>query len=73
MSEVEDDKTIIEVDLVNHPRHYNSSPAHCSACHHEIECIDITRHMEFNIGNAMKYLWRYKHKGGIEDLKKAIG
>lgn len=59
------------VDMVNHPPHYQSSAA-CSACHREIECIDITRHMEFNIGNAMKYLWRYQQKNGIEDLKKAI-
>jgi hypothetical protein len=27
--------------------------------------------MEFNAGNVIKYVWRYKHKNGLEDLKKA--
>lgn len=57
-------------DLVNHPPHYNSSKAHCE-CGRRIECIDVTRHMSFNIGNAIKYLWRFQHKNGLEDLKKA--
>ena len=43
----------------------------CSRCGHCIECIDVTRHMSFNIGNAVKYLWRFQDKNGIEDLKKA--
>lgn len=60
----------IKPDLVNHPAHYNSGEAHCT-CGRRIECIDVTRHLNFNIGNAMKYLWRYEHKGGLEDLKKA--
>lgn len=38
-------------DAVNHPKHYTSDPS-------GIECIDITRHRNFNVGNAMKYLWR---------------
>lgn len=59
-------------DNVNHPPHYNSSKAECPGCERRIECIDITRHMNFNIGNAFKYLWRFEHKGGVEDLKKAI-
>lgn len=57
-------------DIVNNPKHYNSSGVLCT-CGRQIECIDITRHMDFNIGNAVKYLWRYKHKNGLEDLKKA--
>lgn len=61
-------------DMVNHPRHYNSHPS-------GIECIDIVRHHSFNIGNAIKYLWRcgVKTEEGmdikdkaIEDLQKAI-
>lgn len=52
-------------DNVNHPKHYNEHPS-------GIECIQITEHMNFNIGNAMKYLWRSDHKNGIEDLSKAI-
>jgi hypothetical protein len=58
-------------DMVNHPPHYKSSPAQCSNCGERIECIEVVRHMPFNIGNAIKYLWRFEHKGGIEDLKKA--
>ncbi len=58
-------------DPVNHPKHYTSSEAVCSRCGTGIECIDITRHMSFNIGNAVKYLWRFQDKNGLEDLKKA--
>lgn len=53
-------------DLVNHPPHYTSHPS-------GIECIQVTEHMGFNIGNAVKYLWRADEKGSpIEDLRKAI-
>ena len=38
-------------DAVNHPTHYTSDPS-------GVECITITRHRTFNIGNAIKYLWR---------------
>jgi len=57
-------------DNVNHPKHYNNSNAKCD-CGRRIECIDVTRHMSFNIGNAVKYLWRFADKNGLEDLKKA--
>jgi hypothetical protein len=59
------------IDNIANPPHYNSSDAKCS-CGRRLECIDITRHMGFNLGNAIKYLWRWKYKGGVEDLKKAI-
>ena len=57
-------------DNVNHPSHYTQS---------KIECIDAidcaTSNLNgfegFCIGNALKYIWRWKHKNGIEDLKKA--
>lgn len=53
-------------DMVNHPSHYTS---HASG----IECIDVTQHMNFCLGNAMKYIWRSGMKGSrVEDLKKAI-
>jgi hypothetical protein len=61
-----------EHDNVNHPVHYTSGEMKCSACEKPIECIDVTRHMSFNIGNSMKYIWRYKLKNGKEDLQKAI-
>lgn len=57
-------------DDINHPSHYNSSPCHCE-CGRKIECIDITRYMNFNIGNIIKHLWRAEFKGGLQDLKKA--
>ena len=63
--------TLIDYDPVNHPTHYNSSGAHCK-CGREIECIDITRNLGFNLGNALKYIWRSEHKNGAEDIKKAI-
>ncbi len=53
-----------EGDSVNHPDHYNAHPS-------GVECIDIIEYMNFNIGNAIKYLWRADSKGGIEDMKKA--
>lgn len=58
-------------DNVNHPKHYTSSSAKCE-CGRPIECIDVTRNLGFSIGNAIKYLWRYEDKNGIEDLQKAI-
>jgi len=62
-----------ELDLVNHPPHYLSSEARCSGCEKPIECIDVVKHMNFNLGNAMKYIWRAEHKGNrIQDLQKAI-
>ena len=53
-----------EFDNVNKPKHYNSHPS-------GVECITVTEHMNFNVGNAIKYLWRSDHKNGLEDLKKA--
>lgn len=60
-------------ETVNHPSHYNSLPAVCDKCGDPIECIEVVRHMNFNLGNAVKYLWRTGLKGdAIEDLEKAI-
>lgn len=60
-------------DLINHPPHYTANDASCDKCGHSIECIDITRHMNFNLGNALKYIWRCDSKGPkIENLQKAI-
>lgn len=54
-----------EFDPVNRPRHYTSHPS-------GVECIEITRHMGFNLGNVVKYVWRADLKGGTEDLQKAM-
>lgn len=52
-------------DAVNHPKHYTSHPS-------GIECIQVTEHFGFNLGNVIKYLWRAEEKGApLEDLKKA--
>lgn len=58
------------MSTVNHPDHYQSEAG--------IECIDAIRaaltpeeFRGFAKGNALKYLWREKHKGGAEDLRKA--
>lgn len=49
---------------VDHPEHYNQLP---------VECIDVVEHFNFNIGSAIKYLWRYKFKDQpVEDLQKAL-
>lgn len=60
-------------ESVNHPAHYTSSPAKCRKCQCPIECIDITRHLNFNRGNVVKYVWRMGQKGdAIEECKKAL-
>ena len=61
---------------VEHPSHYTWLKKLCG-----IEVIDITRHMNFNLGNTIKYILRAGHKSEeglsdkqkhIEDLKKAL-
>ena len=62
------DKLSTEEDMVNHPPHYNRAG---------IETIDAIEAMtdkgfEYYLqGNIMKYLWRYRYKNGVEDLRKA--
>lgn len=53
-------------DPVYHPPHYNSHPS-------GVECITVTEHMNFNLGNAIKYIWRagLKSDAPITDLEKA--
>lgn len=53
-------------DPVNHPRHYTEHPS-------GIECIQVTRHFNFCLGNAIKYIWRAGLKDdAVEDLRKAM-
>lgn len=55
-------------DPVNHPDHYTSG---------NIECLDAIKsalgeNYQFYVqGNLIKYIWRFNHKNGVEDLKKA--
>ena len=53
-------------EQVEHPEHYNKHPS-------GVECIDIVEHMGFNLGNAMKYIWRADLKENAnQDMEKAI-
>jgi len=54
-------------NVVYKPPHYRKHPS-------GVECIEISQHFSFNLGNALKYIWRADHKhgdGGLEDLRKA--
>ena len=58
-----------DTETVNHPRHYNAG---------SVECIDAIEaslgadgFKDFCVGNAIKYLWRWRHKGGKRDIGKA--
>lgn len=54
-----------KADPVKRPSHYTSHPS-------GVECIDVTEHMGFNLGNAIKYIWRADLKdNALQDLKKA--
>jgi len=55
----------MSADPVNHPAHYTEHPS-------GVDCIQITEHMGFCLGNAVKYIWRadLKHDA-IQDLRKA--
>lgn len=51
---------------IEHPSHYNWIPG--------VECLDVAEHFNFNLGNALKYIWRAGRKDGesaLDDLQKA--
>lgn len=51
---------------VDHPLHYTQHPS-------GVECIEVTEHFNFCLGNAIKYIWRAGLKGAaVQDLEKAI-
>lgn len=53
-------------DNIRHPKHYTNHPS-------GVECIEVTEHMNFCLGNAVKYIWRADLKAdAVEDLKKAV-
>jgi hypothetical protein len=53
-------------EAVDHPVHYNKHPS-------GVECIQIVEYMNFNLGSAIKYIWRHNLKGTpVQDLEKAI-
>lgn len=56
----------IDPQGINHPKHYNVHPS-------GVECIDVVEHMGFNLGNAIKYIWRADEKeDSFKDLRKAV-
>lgn len=50
-------------DNVNHPKHYENGP---------FECIELSRLLSSDWGQAVQYCFRWQHKNGVEDLKKAL-
>lgn len=61
----EHDEWVTDLLGVQHPEHYKQHPS-------GVECITITEHFGFNLGNAIKYIWRAGHKDdAIKDLRKA--
>ena len=63
----------LDIEVIDHPPHYNHHPS-------GVEAIEICRHLNFNIGNAFKYVYRMgakyppeqRREGSIKDLKKAL-
>lgn len=53
------------VDIVNHPPHYKPLDGV------DFDCIELARRLSFDIGNAIKYVWRAEAKNGRQDLEKA--
>lgn len=66
LNDIEQRSTLDSAIPVDHPEHYNNHPS-------GIECITIVEHFNFNLGNAIKYIWRagLKSNDPIEDLRKA--
>ncbi len=56
-------------DNVNHPAHYKTGQYECFDV--MLECLGQEVVLDFCIGNAFKYLYRHRNKGGVEDAKKA--
>ena len=66
--EIDEEKKelVANMEQVEHPKHYCSHPS-------GVECIQVTEWMNFNLGNAIKYIWRASLKGKeLQDLKKAV-
>lgn len=51
-------------EMINHPPHYTGHPS-------GVECIEVAELLPFTLGNAFKYVFRHRGKGGLEDLRKA--
>ncbi len=62
---------LAKADNVNHPQHYTRGGVECIDAI-EAATVGLSGGEAYCIGNAIKYLWRYKNKGGPEDLDKAM-
>lgn len=62
-------KEKVEVEMVNHPAHYNNGKIECINA--MIDAFGNKEVMSFCKINAFKYIWRAEHKGGVKDIKKA--
>ena len=70
MQKAYSNKTVVENDVVNHPSHYTFGNFECLEVMADVYGKDAVEN--FCICNAFKYIWRAKHKNGIEDIKKAV-
>lgn len=62
-------KALDKVDMVNHPSHYTQGGIECYQA--EMAMVGDEVFTDHCILSAFKYLWRWRHKNGLEDLKKA--
>lgn len=51
------------MENIYHPAHYTQVNG--------LECYEVVKHFPFTEGAIIKYLWRWRDKNGVEDLKKA--
>ena len=57
-------------DPVNHPSHYTQGGIECIEAI-EAACTGLTGDEAYYVGQVIKYIWRWKHKNGLQDLEKA--
>ena len=60
---------VTQEDVINHPSHYTQGSIECFDA--MISAFGKEAFLDYCIINAFKYLWRYKHKNGVEDIEKA--
>lgn len=58
------------MDMINHPEHYETNGIECFDAIIASQGVEAAK--SFCICNAMKYIWRHRHKNGVEDIKKAM-
>lgn len=58
-----------EINMVEHPPHYESGKFECIYVMEETQGVEAVQN--FCLCNAFKYLYRHRHKNGLEDVKKA--